>query len=354
MSGVASHLALAAAGDGTSGKSRSPAVVLVGLGILLVLTMAFSLGVGRFAISPGRTVEILGGAIHGTGDWAMDQRIVLLVRAPRILLAALAGAGLALTGCALQAIFRNPLVSAQVLGISPGAAFGGVLAILLGWWGIPLLASAFVFGLFALVLVGFVARVDGRTEIVTVILAGLVVGSLFAAAVSLAQFLADPNGSLQSIVFWLMGSLATSTWERVGLAGPGLVLGGALLVALRYRLNLLSLDEAEARSLGLDPGRERWTVFALVTLVVSSQVAVSGVIGWIGLVVPHAARYVVGADHRALVPASALMGAILLVLVDTLGRSIAAAEIPLGVLTAFIGAPVFAILLRRHYRERRR
>lgn len=330
---------------------RGPATY-AGLAMTLVAVALIGLTAGRFAIPPGRALEILAAAaLDPTAAPAvMDERIVLLVRLPRILLAALAGAGLALTGAALQAVFRNPLVSAQVLGISPGAAFGGVLAILMGWWGLSLLGVAFAFGLVTLIAVGLVARVDGRSDVVALVLAGLVIGALAAAGVSLVQFLADPNGSLPAIVYWLMGSLASATWERLGLAAPGLIVGIVGLILLRFRLNVLSLDDAVAESLGVKPERERWLVFALVALIVGAQVAVSGVVGWIGLVIPHMTRFLVGPDNRRLMPATALAGAIFLVLVDTLARTLTAAEIPLGVLTAILGAPVFAVLLRRHQR----
>jgi len=226
------------------------------------------------------------------------------------------------------------------------------MAILFGIWGLPLLAIVFLSGLSALALVGFIARINGRSEIVTVILSGMIVGAMFSALVSLAQFLADPNGPLPAIVYWLMGSFASTTWERLLVAAPGLAIGMILLWALRFRLNVLSLDEAEARSLGARPDIERWLVFALVAFIVGSQVAVSGIVGWIGLVIPHAARLMVGHDHRTLLPASMLLGAAYLVAVDTLARTMTAAEIPLGILTALVGAPVFAVLLRNHYRDR--
>lgn len=338
----------------TMGGRLDGRVVFVLLALLLAISLIAGLTLGRYAVPAGRAFDIVATALADPSRpiAAMDERIVLLVRAPRLILAALAGAGLAVAGAALQGVFRNPLVSPQVLGISPGAALGGVLAILFGWWGVWLLASAFLMGLVALAAVGLVARVDGRTEVVTVILAGLVVGSLAAACVSLVQFVADPNGSLPAIVYWLMGSLASSTWTRVWLAAPGMAIGLVGLMALAWRLDVLSLDEAEAVSLGVRPERERWLVFALVALIVGSQVAVSGIIGWIGLVVPHATRFLVGSGHRRLIPATALAGAAFLVVVDTLARTATAAEIPLGVLTAFVGAPVFAALLRRHQRER--
>lgn len=327
-------------------------LVLAALCLLLGGAILLALTAGRFPVAPQRALAILLSAPFAEDVATIEERVVLLVRLPRVLLAAIAGAGLAVSGAALQGVFRNPLVAPQILGISPGAAFGGALAILLGFSGAAMVGMSFAMGLAALVVVGLVARVGGRTEILTVILAGLVVGALFGALVSLLQFVADPNGSLPAIVYWLMGSFATATWERLFLALPGLLLGIALLLLLRFRLNLLSLDEAEARSLGVRPEQERWLVFCLVALVVGSQVAVSGIVGWIGLVIPHAARFLVGHDHRALLPASALLGAAFLVVVDTLARTLTAAEIPLGVLTALIGAPVFALLLRRHYRGR--
>ncbi len=319
----------------------------------LVLAMLYSISAGRFEVPWARVVEILWARVWDLSGSAetMDERIVELVRLPRVLLAALSGAALAVGGAALQGVFRNPLVSPQVLGISQGGAFGGALAILLGFHGVVLLGMSFVFGLAALVLVGLLAHINGRTEVLTVILAGMIVGAFFAALVSVLQFLADPNSSLPAIVYWLMGSFSTATWARLGLAVPGMVLGLALVWSLRYRLNLLALEEAEARSLGVNPDRERWLIFIAATMMTGTSVAVAGVIGWIGLVVPHAARLIVGEDHRRLIPASALLGAAYLVLIDTLARTLTAAEIPLGVLTALIGAPVFAVLLRQHFKR---
>lgn len=317
----------------------------------LVLAMLYAISAGRFEVPFGRILEILWARsrdLSGSPE-TMEARIVELVRLPRVLLAALSGAALAVGGAALQGVFRNPLVSPQVLGISQGGAFGGALAILLGFHGVVLLGMSFGFGLLALILVGLLARIDGRTEVLTVILAGMVVGAFFAALVSVLQFLADPNTSLPAIVYWLMGSFATATWPRLGLAVPGMAFGLILVWALRYRLNLLALDEAEARSLGVNPDRERWFIFGAVALMTGTSVAVAGVIGWIGLVIPHAARLIVGEDHRRLIPASALLGASYLVVIDTLARTLTAAEIPLGVLTALIGAPVFAVLLRQHF-----
>jgi iron complex transport system permease protein len=330
------------------------ALVFAALVALFCVSLLVSLCAGRFGVPVGRALALIWqGLTHPSLALpAMDERIVLLVRAPRVMLAALSGGGLAVCGAALQGVFRNPLVSPDILGISQGAAFGGALAIMLGVWGLPLIAIVFIAGMAALMLVGLLARVGGRTETVTVILSGLVVSSIFSAIVSLLQFVADPESSLPAIVYWLMGSFASATWQRTLIATPGLILGTALLWSLRFRLNILSLDEAEAKSLGVRTERERWLIFSLVAIIVGSQVAVSGIIGWIGIVIPHAARLLVGHDHRVMLPASILLGATFTLVIDTLARTATAAEIPLGVITALVGAPIFAVLLRHHYRER--
>lgn len=334
---------------GGSGALR--AGVFVGLFAALFAALIFAIGAGRFSVSPGRIAEIILAWIAAPSAplETIDERIVLLVRMPRVLIAAVSGAALAVGGAALQGVFRNPLVSQQVLGISQGAAFGGALAILLGYAGVTLLGLAFIFGLAALVIVGLLARINGRTEIVTVILSGMVVGALFSALVSVVQFVADPNTSLPAIVYWLMGSFSTATWARFWLGLPGLAIGIVAIWLFRYRLNLLALEDTEARSLGVNPDRERWFIFVATALMTATSVAIAGIIGWIGLVIPHAARILVGEDHRVLIPASAILGAAYLTFVDTLARTLTSAEIPLGVLTALIGAPVFGLLLRRHF-----
>lgn len=326
----------------------------LGLCSALFAASLVALCAGQFPVTPTRSLEIIGSSLFhpGAAPSTIEERIVLLVRVPRLILEILSGAGLAVCGGALQSVFRNPLVAPQILGISPGAAFGGALAILLGISGASLLGLSFACGLGALVAVGWIARIDGHTEPVTVLLAGLVVGALFSALVSLIQFVADPNGSLPAIVYWLMGSFASATWERVWLAAPGIAVGTAILLFLRFRLNVLSLGDNEARSLGAKPEQERWLVFGLVAIVVASSVAVSGIIGWIGLVVPHISRLLIGPDQRWALPASAALGSIFVVVTDTLARTVTMAEIPLGILTAIVGAPVFAFLLRRRYRER--
>jgi iron complex transport system permease protein len=342
-----SHIAMIARVQ-RKGLAR-PAIIYGAAASMLVVAALVALCAGQFHIPADRTLRIMSSLVlPAERSWSdLEARIVLLVRAPRVLLATLAGAGLALSGAALQGVFRNPLVSPQILGVSSGAAFGGALAILFELSGLLLIGSAFIAGLGAIGLVGAIARVDGRSDPVMVVLAGVVVGALFAALVSLIQFLADPNSSLPAIVFWLMGSFASVTWPRVWLAAPVLAAAAVVLSLMRFRINVLSLGDDDARALGLPVERDRWLVFLLVALIVGATVAVAGIIGWVGLVVPHAARLIVGADHRVLLPVSALFGASYLLFIDTLARTATAAEIPLGVLTALVGAPVFALLLRR-------
>lgn len=319
------------------------------LALVLVVLCVGALAVGRYQVSFTDVVRILLDRVfplHHT--WSGSQRnVVLLVRLPRILLAALVGAGLSVSGAALQATFRNPLVSPQIIGVSYGASFGGALALLLGLGSAYLVGGAFAFGVAALLVVFLVTATRGPVPVLMIVLAGVVTGSFFNALVSLITYIANPYDQLPAIVFWLLGSVATATYAKVGVAVVPILGGAAVVLLLRWRINVLSLGDDDANALGMHPAPVRWTLLAAVALVVAGSVAVSGVIGWVGLVVPHVARMWVGPDHRVLVPVSLLMGASYLVLIDTLARTLTAAEIPLGVLTAMIGAPVFFVLLRR-------
>jgi iron complex transport system permease protein len=242
-------------------------------------------------------------------------------------------------------VFRNPLVSPFILGVSAGAGFGAALAILLFPWpyAVPLLA--FVFGLLAVAMCYALARSYRAAP--TLVLAGVVVGALFTALLSLLKYVADPESKLPAIEFWLLGSLsgvsARDVWLLLTLFAPG----AAVLLALRWRLNLLAVGDDEARGLGINTTQLRAVVVIVATLIAAATVAVAGIIGWVGLVIPHAARILVGADFRRVLPVSAALGACYLTLVDDAARTVTAAELPIGVLTAIIGAPIFALLLRR-------
>ena len=328
---------------------RRPAVALAVAALALAATGCVALAVGRFPVSVGQVLEILRSEVAGAAPAEQAARdVVLLVRLPRILLAVLVGGGLAVCGAALQAVFRNPLVSPQIIGVSSGASFGGALAIVLGLGSAMLVGFAFAFGLVAILVVYAVTRGSEGAPMLMVVLAGVVTGSFFSALVSLLTYVADPYDQLPAIVFWLLGSLATATFAKVGLAALPVLAGSLLLVLLRWRINVLSLGDDDAAAVGLRPAPARWTVLGAVALVVAGAVAVAGVVSWVGLVVPHLVRMWVGPDHRVLLPATFLVGGVFLLVIDTVARTLTAGEIPLGVLTALIGAPVFFALLRRN------
>lgn len=327
-------------------------VVIAGLTILLALTALAALGAGRYGLSLSRVIEIVASPLRSPEQAVTptEAAVVFTVRLPRILLAALSGAGLALSGAALQGVFRNPLVGPQIIGVSSGAAFGGVLAILSGLPGAGLMAAAFVFGMAALVLVYALNSIVARRNILALVLAGMIVSGFFGALVSLVQYLADAEDKLPTMVFWLLGSFATASWDKLALAALPVLIGSAFLLGLRWRINLLSLGDEDARALGVRVERLRWFILMLVACIVAAQVAVSGIVGWVGLVVPHMARMLVGPDHRVMMPVSMLVGALYLLVIDTVARTATMGEIPLGILTALIGTPAFAILLRRSQR----
>ncbi|MGH3505278.1 MAG: FecCD family ABC transporter permease [Nocardioidaceae bacterium] len=318
--------------------------------VALVIVGLVALGMGRYPVPASHVVQILGSHVLPIHTAASDteQSVVILVRLPRILLAILVGGGLAIAGAALQATFRNPLVSPQVIGVSSGASFGGALALLLGLGSVFLVGGAFIFGLTALVLLFLLTLGREGTPMLMVVLGGVVVGSFFSALVSLVTYIADPYSSLPAIVFWLLGSVATATYAKVGVAAIPILAGTIVLLLLRWRINVLSLGDEDAAALGVRPGRLRWIILVSAALLVAGAVAVSGVVSWVGLVIPHLTRMWVGPDHRVLLPVSFLLGGAYLIVIDTLARTATAGEIPLGVLTALIGAPAFFILLRRN------
>lgn len=316
---------------------------------VLVLAAIAALSLGRFPVPAWHVLQILGsGVLPDEAVSDTERTVIELVRLPRVLLAVLVGGGLGIAGAALQATFRNPLVSPDIIGVSAGASLGGALALLLGLGSVFLVAGAFVFGLAALALLFALTQGRSGAPMLMVVLGGVVIGSFFSALVGLVTYVADPYTTLPAIVFWLLGSLATATSAKVVVAVVPIVLGTIVLLLLRWRLNILSLGDEEASALGIRPNRMRWTILVATSLIVAGAVAVSGVVGWVGLVIPHLARTWVGPDHRILLPMSFLIGASYLVAIDTLARTVTAGEIPLGVLTALVGAPAFFVLLRRN------
>jgi iron complex transport system permease protein len=319
----------------------------IAFGVLaLGLIVAFT--VGRYPVSLGELADVLLSRVTGKPSGAPPavENVVLLVRAPRVVAALLVGAALAVAGTAFQGLFRNPLVSPDILGASSGAALGAVLGIFFSLGVIGIESLAFAGGLIAVAAVYVIGTaLQSRDPILVLVLTGVVVGALLGAGVGLVKYLADPYNQLPAMTFWLLGSLASTTVaDLLPLIGP-VALGTLVLVALRWRLNAMSLPEDEARALGLATGPLRIAIVVAATLVTSASVATSGIIGWVGLVVPHLARALVGPDFPRLIPTAALLGGGYLLFIDALARTAAPIEIPLGILTAVIGTPFFIWLL---------
>lgn len=338
--------------EGKGAWLQRPGTVIV-LALAVLLTGLAAGLVGRFDIGPWEIVRILlGQVLPVKPDWPpIAQAVILQVRLPRVLAALLAGGALSLSGACYQGVFRNPLVSPFILGVSSGAGFGAALAILLSTNALLVQVSAFGFGLVAVIAATLLARLYRTAPTLILILSGVIVGSVFSALLALLKYAADPEDKLPVIEFWLMGSLSS--------VGPRDVTGllifimpaSMVLMMMRWRLNVLSMGAQQARALGVNVGRLRLAMLGLATLLAASAVSVCGVVGWIGLVAPHMSRMLVGADHQRLLPFSFVLGGCLLTVVDAVARSATQAEIPLGIVTALVGAPLFALLLRRGAKE---
>lgn len=343
---------IGAQGDSKAARMESAAwkrgFALIGMVVALAVSFVVSLCLGRYGLSPVEVVNVLLNALSGASQPdATAANVVLSVRMPRILMGLLVGAALSVAGAAYQAVFSNPLVSSDILGVSSGASFGAALGILLFGSALAIEGLSLGFGLAAVALVIMLGRVQRRTQIYMLVLAGVIVSALFSALVSLIKYVSDPYDKLPAITTWLMGSMASSSFSDVAVVAGVVLPCCALLWGLRWKLNLLSLDEEEAASLGVDVSRLRLVVIVLATLMTAVTVSLCGVIGWIGLVIPHVGRMLVGNDHRVLVPASVLLGSSYLLIIDDIARIASGAEIPLSILTAIIGAPFFAWILRK-------
>ena len=310
--------------------------------IFLALLLASAM-LGRYRLSPAELAALLGLSDAPVRSGASN--VLFQIRLPRIAAAVLIGAALSAAGAAYQGMFRNPMVSPDILGASTAAGFGAALGILLGadYFGISL--TAFVFGLGAVLLAYLVSRFARANETLSLILAGMVVSSLFSAGTSFVKLVADTQEQLPAITYWLMGSLAAVKQRDVLFLLAPFVLGLLPLLLLRWRMNLLTLGEDEAKALGVNTTALRLVVIVCATLLTAASVAVCGMIGWVGLIVPHLCRMLFGSDYRRLLPASALFGAAFLLLVDDIARLATAGEIPIGILTAFVGAPMFLWLI---------
>lgn len=327
----------------------------------LILTLGFflvffgSFWVGRYDVSPVQTLRILldwllrslsRGALGLSQTWqARQYAVVVNVRLPRVAAAALVGAALSTAGCAYQGMFRNPMVSPDLLGASTGAGFGAALGILLGLGYGMTTTLSFACGLLAVILAYLISRVSKIQPTLAMVLAGVMISSLFTSGTSFIKLVADTTDQLPAITYWLMGSLTSVKARDVNFAFWPVAIGLVPLWLLRWRVNLLTVSEAEARSMGVDTAYLRVAVVLCATLMTAGSVAISGMIGWVGLVIPHFGRMIFGQDYRRLIPASGLLGAVFLMVVDNLARTMTTSEVPLGILTSFVGAPVFLYLI---------
>ncbi|HEX4151739.1 MAG TPA: iron ABC transporter permease [Steroidobacteraceae bacterium] len=308
-----------------------------------------SLFIGRFAVPPLEVGRVLLAHVASLPHtWPDSVDIILMqIRLPRAVMALMIGAGLSASGAAFQGMFRNPLVSPDILGVTAASAFGAAVALLLSSGELELQAISFAFGILGVALTYLLARVYRTTPVLMLVLSGVVVAAFFSALLGAVKYLADPESKLPAITYWLLGSLNGISTRSMAVAVPPILLGAAGLVLLRYRLNVLAMGEEDARALGVRTEIVKGVIIVCTTLITASAVSVCGIVGWVGLVIPHWSRMVVGPDHRALVPAAMSIGATYLLFIDDVARTATAGEIPLGILTAIIGAPCFAYLLRR-------
>ncbi len=324
-------------------------VLLVFLPIILFFA---SFLIGRYPIDPVDVIKTLLCPIFPHLEVSPTiTTIVFEIRLPRIIGALVVGAALAMAGSAFQGIFKNPLVSSDLLGVSNGAGFGAALAILLSGLNVVTQIFAFVFGLISVSITYLISKSYKNGGILVLVLSGVAISAFFGALISAVKFIADPDDKLPEIVYWLMGSLASITVDKLIMISIPIIIGVVILMLLRWRINLLAMGDEEAQALGLNPSQTRLIVIAACTLLTSAAVSISGIIGWLGLVIPHITRMVVGPDNKILIPASLSLGASFLLLIDNISRAVISIEIPIGILTAVIGVPIFLYLLRKGYSE---
>jgi len=287
---------------------------------------------------------------RATAETLISKDLVFLwIRLPRCLMAVLVGSSLAVTGAVYQALFRNPLVSPDILGVSAGCTFGAALGLVLPFYSFYLVnLLSFGFGLLAVALSIGLARVISIKPVIILVLAGMVVLSFFNALLMVVKYFSDPYDELPSIIFWVMGSLSRITWDNVLVMAPFVILGLLLFIVLSFRLNILSMGDIQAKSLGMNPSFFRMLLITASSFMVAASVSTCGQISWIGLVIPHLARTLVGPEHERMIPVSALLGGIFLLLADSVARSLSSAEIPVGIITALTGAPVFGWFMFRN------
>lgn len=322
--------------------------------LLLILVFLTSLGVslcvGRYPIGIEGMGRILFSALGIDGALAPPSQDDLLifwnVRLPRIILSLAIGCGISLSGAVFQALFRNPLAAPEILGVTSGASFGAALAIVLAAsFAAAIQGSAFAFGIVAVSLAYLLSSRSWDRSASVLVISGIVIWAFFQAGLSFLMYIANPYDQLAQIVFWTMGSFHTTSWTKVAATVPIIAIGSALVMVFRWRLNIMTQPEEHALSLGINVLRWRCFYVVVCTLMVAASVAAVGAINWVGLIVPHIGRYLAGTDHRRLIPVTAFLGATFMLLMDTLARSLLAAEIPISIVTSFVGAPFLAYLV---------
>ena len=327
-------------------RKHCQTVVLMGIALAVCILLSFTLG--RYPVPLSELLGILGNklGLPITPFWTSQmEAAVWNIRLPRVILSVLVGACLAAAGGAYQGVFQNPMASPDILGASAGAGFGAALAILLGATSIGITFGAFAASLVTVALVFTVSRHTKGDRVLGLVLVGIMISSLFQAGTSFLKLVADPNNQLPQITYWLMGSLSGAKWSDLGFVLIPMFCGLVPLVLLRWQLNVITMGDDEARAMGVNPQRIRMGIVICSTLVTASAVSVSGMIGWVGLVIPHMMRRLVGSDYRFLMPASILSGGMFLLIADNVSRNVTASGIPIGILTAFIGAPFFLWLI---------
>lgn len=328
-------------------KTAENTIFYIILGILPFLAALICLGIGRYSMSVSETVTTLFSRFANAKVDNTAYTVIFNVRLPRIILAAVVGAGLSCAGAAFQGLFSNPLATPDTLGVASGASFGAVLAMLIGGNMIGIQGMALIFGLISCLITFLIGRSSRRGSIVMIVLAGLVVSSVFEALVSLMKYVADPQDELPVITYWLMGSMSRANYKNLVMGIPFIVIGIIIIFALRWRLNILSFNEDEARSLGVNVKILRVAFILASSMITASCVSMCGQVGWVGLLVPHISRMMRGNNNCKVIPVSISLGAFFMIVMDTFARSATASEIPISILTAIIGAPVFIVLLKK-------
>lgn len=329
-----------------SARYRRRMAILLALTIIVIL---ISFWIGYYSLSPSQVWKaFLSGLGHTTDVESQAVTIFWKIRLPRILSALLIGSALSVSGSVYQGMFQNPLVSPDILGVSAGASLGAACSIFFGfpYWYTQLFA--FIGGLSAVLLSYLISRNTVHSQTLSLVLTGTMITALCNSVVTMIKYLSDPNDVLQQITFWLMGSLTKVNMEGVLWSVPPMLIGMAVIILLRWRLNLLSLNDEEAQSLGMNPRRFRLLFIMASTLLSASAVCLGGLIGWVGLMIPHMARAIFGSDYRRLIPGCILLGGVFLLIMDNIARSLLTLELPIGVVTSFLGAPFFvALILKR-------